>query len=200
MKRIALVLASVLVLGSCTQVYEWKDAGDPIWVYDSYWNLIMQSTEAAASKGIQVYDSGDIQAEIDEYKAANPTVGVFVEDAETPIEEAPEAVVYIVNPTTHDLIKVLTGVPREMFVTNAAQFELDCRAVGGVMYIDSVPPPPLPVDETYKYYIYLIAEDGTVLFSTQATEELFYLTLQAYYAEVYNHPGSRVVHGELYAQ
>jgi hypothetical protein len=200
MKRIVLLLLAILALSGCTQVVKTetiaKPEGKAIWVYDVYWNLIMQST--AASKEIQVYESGDIESRVEEYKLANPTIGVFVEDEETPIEEAPEAVVYIVNPTTHDLIKVLAGVPREMFVANAAQFELDCRAVGGVMYIDVVPPPPLPVDDTYKHYIYLIAKDGTVLFSTQTTEELFTYTLNAYYAEVYSYPGSYVVHGQLY--
>jgi hypothetical protein len=199
MKRIALVLASVLVLAGCNNIYKWVDAGEPKWVYDSYWNLIMQSTEAATSKEIQVYDSGDIQSKIDEYKLANPKIDVFVMDAETPIEEAPEAVVYIVKPDTHEWIKVFTGVPRTMFVTNAAQIDLECRADGGELYVDVVPPAPLPADETYKYYIYLIAEDGSVLYSTQTTEELFYGTLTLAYQMIYtSYPGSRVVHGELY--
>jgi hypothetical protein len=200
MKRLAFILVAVLALAGCTTAYKPIDANKYIWVYDSYWHLIMQSTEAANSKDIEVYDSGDIQSKIDAYKAANPTTGVFVEDSDTDIADAPDAIVYIVKPDTHEWIKVFTGVPRSMFVTNAAQIQLECEADGGVMYIDVVPPAPIPADPTYKDYIYLIASDGSVLFSTQTTGALFYPTLQSYYLTVYNYPGSRVVYGQLYQQ
>lgn len=197
MKRLIVLLVSILALGACKTTVEAPTPGKALWVYDSYWNLVMQST-AAASKEIQVFDSGDIQAQVDAYNKAHTTSQFFIESDATDIADAPPAMVYIVKPDTHELIKVFTDVPRSEFVTNAAQIDLECRADGGVMYVDNVPPAPIPADTTYKYYIYLIGSDGSVLFSTQTTADMFDITLRSYYATVYNYPGSRVVYGELY--
>jgi hypothetical protein len=196
MKRLAVLFGLVLALSSCKTVYQ-VFTGQPLWVYDSYWHLVMKST-AANAKELQVIDSGDIQAQVDAYNAAHTDSQLFVESEETEIADSPPATVYIVNAITHEIIKGFVNVDRSSFVDSAALWSLEAQSDGGVMYVDSIPPPPLPQDETYKYYLYLIDVDGSILFSEQCTPEIFPFALNAYTVQSYSYPGSHVVHGKLY--
>jgi hypothetical protein len=195
MKRLFFLLAVGSALSGCMQVTKITYSSQSYYVYDSYWRLIMRTPDEAAKE--VVLEGDDILAQVAAYNASHTDSQYFIMEAETDIADAPEAQVYIVDPVTYTPIKAILGVPRSELIDNASSWDLECRADGGVMFVDCIPPAPVPQDTTYQYYLYLLASDGTVLFFEQCTPETFPYMLNAYYLQAYDYPGSTVVHGEL---
>jgi len=142
-------------------------------VLNSKWEVIKQEV-MAASGSRDITSTAAIQAEIAAYNAAHISDQWFLVDGEVPaLEDAPPCSIYIVDKVTHDVIIgeagpfMHLGWPRKQLVDNYEGWQKDAISADGELYIDVIPPAPLPptADQLYaKYSIYVIDSTGAIMY------------------------------------
>lgn len=207
--RLFILLA--FILASCVAPVAVVDTPDPVTipipnvrVYNSAWDIVQEGyvETARAVTTIQSYDDY-----VAEYNAANTDDQLFLVEGEeiVPIEEAPPCNAYIVNPATHDIIKEYLNWPRADIFDRREVWRVQAYADAGVLYVDNIPPPPIPVVDDRpayeKYALYLIYTDtGVIKYEEHCETEAEYLDrLSAYKTQEVADGGlTYVVAGRLY--
>lgn len=204
----AIAVILYIVLASCTQpVVVTPPPIEPVInvrVYNSAWEIVQEGyvERSRAVTTIQSYE--DYAAE---YNALNTEDQLFVIEGEEIIliEDAPPADCYIVEPTTHDIIREYIDWPRIDLVERRELWRFQAMADGGVLYVDRVPPPPIPVIDTRpafeKYALYLIYTDtGLIQYEEHPDTEAEYLERRAVYLiqEAADGGTTYVISGRLY--
>ena len=173
-------------------------------LYNSAWEIV-QEGYVAPSRAVTTIQSYEDYAE--EYNAANKEDQLFLIEGEEviPIESAPAANAYIVEPVTHDIIAEYLDWPRADISDRREVWRFQAQADGGVLYVDRVPPPPIPViDERpayEKYALYLIYTDsGIIKYEEHPETEAEYLERRPMYELQATADGglTYVVAGRLY--
>jgi len=172
-------------------------------VYNSAWEIVQEGYVAARSvTTIQSY--ADYVAE---YNEAHTEDQFFLIEGEAiiPIEDAPAADAYIVDPVTHDIIKEYLDWPRADIADRREIWKMQAMADAGVLYVDRVPPPPVVVvDERpayEKYALYLVyTETGLIKYEEHLETEAEFIARRAIYEnQAYADGGlTYVVSGRLY--
>jgi hypothetical protein len=143
----------------------------------------------------------------EEYNAANKEDQLFLIEGEeiVPIEEAPAANAYIVEPVTHDIIAEYLDWPRADISDRREIWRFQAMASSGVLYVDRVPPPPVPIIDDRpayeKYALYLVyTANGAIKYEEHCETEAEYLERRAVYQlQVMADGGlTYLVAGELY--
>ena len=113
----------------------------------------------------------------------------MIEGEVPPIEASPLVDIYIVTPEGHEIVKEQLDYSRVDFVEYRNLWQFDAAACAGVLYVDNIPPPPIPVidprPDYEKYAIYLLAADGSIVFETHCEDwaENLYTSIKLWYAE-----------------
>jgi hypothetical protein len=172
-------------------------------VYNSAWEIVQEGYVAARSvTTIQRY--ADYVAA---YNEAHTEDQFFLIEGEAiiPIEDAPAADAYIVDPVTHDIIKEYLDWPRADIADRRDVWRMQAMADAGVLYVDRVPPPPIVVvDERpayEKYALYLVyTNSGLIKYEEHLETEAEYLARKSVYElQAYADAGlTYVISGRLY--
>ena len=199
-KSMILILLAV-VLVSCSQVP--MDVPN-VRLYNSAWEIVQEGT-VARSKAVTTIQSYAEYAEA--YNLAHTDDQLFIVEGEeiVPIEDAPPADAYIVAPDTHDIIKEYLDWPRSDIADRREIWRIQAMADGGVLYVDRVPPPPIPIIDDRpayeKYALYLIYTDsGIIKYEEHPETEAEYLERRPMYELQATADGglTYVVAGRLY--
>jgi hypothetical protein len=126
-------------------------------------------------------------------------------EAIIPIDNAPAADAYIVDPVTHDIIKEYFDWPRADIADRRDVWRLQASADAGVLYVDRVPSPPIvvvderPAYERFALYLVYTA-DGSIKYEEHFETEAEYLARKSVYElQAYADAGlTHVVAGRLY--
>jgi hypothetical protein len=172
-------------------------------VYNSAWEIVQEGyVSARAVTTIQSY--ADYVAAYNE-KTIDDQFFLIEGEEIIPIEEAPAADAYIVDPVTHDIIKEYLDWPRADIADRREVWRFQAQADAGVLYVDRVPPPPIPVvDERpayEKYALYLVYTDsGLIKYEEHLETEAEFIARRAVYeTQAYADGGlTYVVSGRLY--
>lgn len=176
-------------------------------IYNSAWQIV---GEAYVAPSKDLTSDSALADEVAAYNAAHTDDQYFLTVGdEVPIADAPPADVFVVKATTYEVYIEIPDVPRVDLVTNRDACRLECAIYGdGVIFIDKVPPAPIPVIDTRtdyeKYAIYLVTlpvgseQVSDILYETHTTEALYLPTLNAYNLQCQMTPGSEVVTGRIY--
>ena len=134
-----------------------KPAPAPYFVKNSKWELVDISTLPARMAAPSLDQALEIVAE---YNAEHDDDQLFLNTIDVPIEEAPTVDVYYVNEGDYALLAKYAGIDRADFSARYSDFKMDERALGGIMFVDKVPPAPIiPPDlrtREEKYALYMI--------------------------------------------
>lgn len=163
-----------------------------LFIYDSAW--VRQTAietlykDALASRAIGTMTLSEY---VESQNKASRESQLFVFEKEVPIEEAPLAMAYIVDPVSYDPISIYTDVPRTDFIDRREVWRAQTYACAGVLFVDQIPvPPPVVVDtrtDYEKYSLYIINPDGSIYAEEHCTETdltgLGYASVEAYYEE-----------------
>ena len=177
-------------------------------IYNSAWQIVGE-TYVAPSKDL-TSDSA-LADEVAAYNASHNDDQYFlVNGEEVPIQDAPPAEVFVVKASTYEVYQDIPNVPRVDLVTNRDAARLECAIYGdGVLFVDKVPPPPVPVIDTRtdyeKYAIYLVIlpingveQVSDIIAETHTTADLFLPTLGLYNQQCQMTPGTEVILGRIY--
>jgi hypothetical protein len=176
-------------------------------MHNSLWDIVGEA---------YIYSSRDLtsnDAMVQEMLAHNAAFiddqWFIIEGDDIPIEEAPNATVYVVDRTTYKQYTVLLDIPRVDLAANKQACHLQCAIYGdAIMFIDKVPPPPAQVVDTRtdfeKYAIYLVTPSvdgiervGDIQYEFHTTPEMFNSTLGS--ANLQSRlTGGEVISGRIY--
>lgn len=173
-------------------------------IYNSAWEIVQEGyvERSRAVTTIQSYE--DYAAE---YNLKNTEDQLFIIEGEEiiPIEDSPPVDAYIVEPTTHDIMYEYLDWPRVDLVERRELWRWWTEASGGVLYVDRIPPPPIPVIDTRpayeKYALYLIYTDtGIIQYEEHPESEQEYLERRSMYLLQESADGGTtyVISGRLY--
>jgi len=190
-------LLLIVVLVSCTPavVVTPPEVIDPVAVdpvpvvnvrvYNSAWEIVQEGYVERARAVTTIQSYADYVAE---YNAANTEDQYFVVEGEEiiPIEDAPAANIYIAEYTTHDIIRQFLDWPRVDLVERRELWRFQAMADGGDLYVDRVPPPPIPIVDLRpayeKWALYLIYTiDNTIKYEEHPETEEYYLLQRPMY-------------------
>ena len=190
MKYKILMLLLLPLLFSCTEVVSVTPT-EPVpnvRLYNSAWEIVQEGyvEVRAVSRSVTTIQSYADYAE--EYNLTHTEDQLFLIEGEeiVPIEEAPAADAYIVDATTHDIISEYLDWPRVDLSDRREIWRFQAMASGGVLYVDRVPPPPIPIIDDRpayeKYALYLIyTENGIIKYEEHPETEEEYLSRRAVY-------------------
>jgi len=154
-------------------------------LYNSAWEIV-QEGYVAPSRAVTTIQSYEDYAE--EYNAVNLEDQLFLIEGEEiiPIESAPAANAYIVEPVTHDIIAEYLDWPRADISDRREIWRFQAMASGGVLYVDQVPPPPVPIIDDRpayeKYALYLVyTATGVIKYEEHCETEAEYIDRRAVY-------------------
>jgi hypothetical protein len=173
-------------------------------VYNSAWEIVQEGYVEKSRAVTTIQSYADYVAE---YNAKNTDDQMFIVEGEeiVPIEEAPPADAYIVDPVTHDIIKQYLDWPRADLSDRREIWRFQAMADAGVLYVDRVPPPPVVVIDDRppyeKYALYLIYTDSNIIKYEEhlETEAEFLERKSVYEAQAYADGGlTYVVSGRLF--
>jgi hypothetical protein len=181
MKKILFALFIALALVACKMSTDEPTvetpAADPpavaspnVYVYNSAWQIVKQETLTANRVGANIskdISSADaLEAEVAAYNAANTDdQWQIVEGEEVPIEQSPDATVYIVNAATlaiyYEGVVARTDLVerREAWRISVEAFDdpLTHKNAKCTLYIDNIPPePPVVVEPEPKLWTALL--------------------------------------------
>jgi len=210
MKSKALLILALFMV-SCTPTVPVIEPPAPIVIpvpniriYNSAWDIVQEGYVETSRAVTTIQSYSDYAAE---YNASNTEDQFFVIEGEAiiPIEDAPPADCYIVDPTTHDIIREYIDWPRIDLSERRETWRFQAMADGGVLYVDRVPPPPIPVIDTRpayeKWALYLIYTDtGIIKYENHMTTEADYISERAVYETAVAADGglTYLVAGRLY--
>lgn len=209
MKKIMIVVA--LFLASCSNyVFD----GTPVInarVYNSAWEVV-----AEASIDAKVLDTDVALSEyVADYNASHTDDQLFLIEGKdiVPIEQAPDVDAWIVDPATYIPICEYLDWPRIDLTERRETWRMQTEAVGGILFVDRIPPVPDPVVDTRtdyeKYALYLVSITGSIIYEEHCTdwesagydsiESYFYARKTAYEMTATSRAdGSYVVSGIIY--
>jgi len=173
-------------------------------IYNSAWEIVQEGyvEQSRAVTTIQSY--ADYVAEYN-LKTFDDQFFIVEGEAIILIEDAPPADCYIVEPTTHDIIREYIDWPRADLSDRREIWRFQAMADGGVLYVDRVPPPPITIVDDRpafeKYALYLIyTETGIIKYEEHLeTEAEFLDRLAVYNTQVAADGGTTyIVSGRLY--
>ena len=172
-----------LILASCTEVIIQDTVN--VRLYNSAWEIVQEGT-VARSKAVTTIQSYADYAEAYNLAHTDDQLFIIEGDEVVPIEEAPPADAYIVAPDTHDIIKEYLDWPRVDISERRELWRVQAMADGGVLYVDRVPPPPIPIIDDRpayeKYALYLIYVDtGIIKYEEHPATEAEYLERRPMY-------------------
>ena len=133
----------------------------PYYVKNSKWVDVdisaLSPTRAARSAAPSVDEALEIIAD---YNAENNDDQLHLYTEDVPITEAPTVDVYIVNEGDYVVLAEYIGLDRSDFVSRRADFDIDARGFGGILFVDKIPPVPVVIPDTRtrheKYSIYMV--------------------------------------------
>ena len=139
-------------------------------VMNSMWKDVTPTVSKYLARGAVNLDSS-----VADYNATHIDDQWFIVDGEVPdLDHAPPAQAYIVDPDTHAPLIDSSGNPysytdwpRKQLVENYTGWVHYAESSGGVLYIDVIPPAPIPptAEQLYaKYSIYVIDSAGAILY------------------------------------
>ena len=183
-RKLAILAVSVFVLSSCTEIFTVSNPVN-VRVYNSAWEIVDEGY-VASSRAVTTVQSFDDYAA--EYNLAHTDDQLFVIEGEeiVPIEDSPLVDAYIADAVTHDIIKEYIGWDRSDIVTRREIWRIQAMADGGVLYVDRIPPPPIPVVDDRpayeKYALYLVyTSDDSIKYEEHLETESEYLARKADY-------------------
>lgn len=151
----------------------------PYYVKNSIWQDVDIRTLAkpSSSRSASDYPSlDDALAIVSTYNAENNSDQLRLYTTDIPVTEAPTVDVYIVRLVDGNYINLSPypafGLDRADFIARHADFESDAKLLGGVLFVDKVPPAPVvvPVVDTRtrheKYSIYMVNKFDKVVVYT----------------------------------
>jgi len=165
MKKILFALFVVFAFIGCTPTVV-PGATDKanVFVVNSSWKTVKEFSVS----GRAIESTEAIEAEVIAYNAEHTDDQYFIVYGEVPpIEESPLIDVYIVKPSDYSILSEYIDAERSDYVERKAVYQQQAYADGGILYVDNIPPMPIPVidlrTDYEKYALYLIAADGTIL-------------------------------------
>lgn len=203
-----------LILGSCQQAVTPPPVviteKPNVHVMNSKWYVVKEATiKARALDSIEV-----IAAEVDAYNAANTDDQQFLIEGEIPpIEQAPLADMWMVDPVTYAVVDEAHGISRELVREYWDEWKAGVALQGLVLFVDNIPPAPIPDPNPPTPYekcsIYAFDADGVLQFEThcedwaiheaRSQEDWFYILSNAWQGEIaMNRPGWTLVLGRLW--
>jgi hypothetical protein len=207
MKPKILWLLLAVILASCvTPIDSEPDPIPNVRVYNSAWQIVQEGYVQQSRAVTTIKSYTDYVAE---YNEANTDDQFFLIEGEDIIliENAPPCDAYIVEPATHDIIREYIDWPRADLIERRELWRFQAMADGGVLYVDRVPPPPIPVIDDRpayeKYALYLIYTDtGIIKYEEHPeTEEEYLLRRPMYELQVMADGGTTyLVAGRLYSE
>jgi len=193
MKHKSILILLAVLLFSCqtpVPVTPPDDVPEPvvnIRVYNSAWEIV-QEGYVELSRTVTTIQSYADYAE--EYNSTHTEDQLFIIEGEevVPIEEAPPADAYIVDPVTHDIIREYLDWPRVDLSDRREVWRFQAYADAGILYVDRVPPPPVVVIDDRpayeKYALYLIyTVDDTIKYEEHPETEAEYLERKLVYEQ-----------------
>lgn len=147
-----------------------------LFIYDSAWvrQTAIEELYANIAKSARAIGTMTPDEYISSQNAMTAESQLFVFDTEVLIEDAPNAMAYIVDPVTYDPITIYTDVPRTDFIDRREVWRAQTYACAGVLFVDQIPvPPPVVVDtrtDYEKYSLYIINPDMTIYAEEHCTE------------------------------
>ena len=172
--------------------------GTPFHIYNSAWEIIGEGVKPA-SKDLALGGWADIVAA---YNADHTDDQYMMADGEViPIELAPPAVAYIVKASDYSVIKTFEDVSRVALRDERPLWRLECMADNGILFVDKVPPPPIPpepIDPFIQYACYVLDDLGVIQFEAHPTAEEYTAIANAYRLEALAHLGWQFITGRLY--
>ncbi|MBU1081610.1 MAG: hypothetical protein KKB59_14095 [Spirochaetes bacterium] len=200
----------VLAFAACTQplppVVEPDNPPAPVpnvRVYTSAWEIVAEEYIASAR---DLTSADALKESVDIYNSTHTDdQRFFVEGEEViPIEEAPNVDAWIVTRDTHAILSEYLDWPRVDLVERRDIWRYQAQCDGGVLYVDNIPPAPIPtVDERpvyEKYALYLVTADGVILYEEHPlTEEEFIIRRDIFETQARSDGnGEYVIAGRLY--
>lgn len=177
-------------------------------VYSTAWDIVKEGyVDSSLSPKRSVTTIQSYADYVAEYNAENTDDQFFLIEGEDiiPIEDAPPVDAYIVDPATHDIIKQYLDWPRADIQERREVWRVQAYAEGGVLYVDRVPPPPIPIIDDRpayeKYALYLIyTETGIIKYEEHLeTEDEFNNRKIVFETQAYADGGlTYVIAGRLY--
>lgn len=135
----------------------------PYYVKNSKWEDVdISRIPASAARSARAAEPSVDEALkiIAEYNAANNDDQLHLYTENVPIKEAPTVDVYIVNEGDYVVLAEYLGLDRADFVARRADFAIDERGFGGILFVDKIPPVPIiPPDlrtPHEKYHIQMV--------------------------------------------
>lgn len=217
MKTLLSVLSMFLVLAliGCQQptaeVPKPQPVGKPnVHVMNSKWYVVKEATvEARALQSLAV-----LQEEIDAYNDLHTDDQLFLVEGEEPppIELSPTANMWMVHPVTYAVVDQALDIPRELVREHWLDWKAGVALQGLVLFIDRVPPPPIPDPDPptdyEKYAVYLIDQNNVIQFETHCENweemgfanrgQMFWAYSEAVKGEAAKNPGWFYVIGQLW--
>lgn len=173
-------------------------------VYNSAWEIVQEGYVASSRAVTTIQSYADYVAEYNE-RSLDDQMFIVEGEAIIPIEDAPPADAYIADPVTHDIIKQYLDWPRVDLAERREIWRFQAQADGGVLYVDRVPPPPVPVIDTRpayeKYALYLVyTADNSIKYEEHLETEEEYLERKRIYELQVSADGglTYMVAGQLY--
>ena len=147
----------------------------PYYVKNSKWEDVDISTLSTA-RAVADPSVDEALEIIATYNAANNDDQLHLYTTDVPIEESPTVDVYIVNEGDYVVLAQWIGLDRVDFTTRYADFKSDERVFGGILFVDKIPPVPIPVVDTRtrheKYHVQMVNKyDKIVVYNGFRYEE-----------------------------
>jgi hypothetical protein len=198
-------LLITLILASCVTPIDPIPVIIPnVRIYNSAWEIVQEGRIETSRAVTTIQSYTDYAAE---YNAAHIDDQLFIIEGEDiiPIEDAPAADAYIVETATHDIIRSYLSWPRADISDRRDIWRFQAMADGGVLYVDRIPPPPIPIVDDRpafeKYALYLIYTiDDTIKYEAHMPTEADFITERAVYETQVRADGgfTYLVAGRLY--
>lgn len=192
MKRFFIIMLAALFLVGCQQATNTEKENavtnestaiqttDGVrYVKNSCWGACSLSylTAKTSSRAVVAEISADdLENIIDTLNEKTNDDQLVVLTEDVPIEESPLVDVYIVNEGDYAPLAEYIGLDRIDFVARRADFDLDARCLGGILFVDKIPPVPIPAVDTRtrheKYHIQMVNKyDKIVVYNGFRYEE-----------------------------
>lgn len=172
MKKLFIALAVVFVLAGCAPIV--KPSSNVVHFYYSSWKEVdLSQFSAAAAKDTDLDAATQAQADYNATHTDDQMLGPYLGDG-VPIEEAPDAMIYIVNADTLKVYYQAT-IPRGDLVSrrNAINLALDSMAdpdtgiIGNnALYVDNIPPSP-PAPPVPKLWVALLDTTAKIVYYSE---------------------------------
>lgn len=149
------------------------------YVKNSIWESCSLSylTAKTASRAVEAEIScEELEAIVDTINEETNDDQLVLLTEDVPIEESPLVNVYIVNEGDYAILEEWIGLERVDFAARRKDFELGAAGLGGILFVDKVPPAPIIPPDTRtreeKYALYMVNKyDDIVVYNGYKYEQ-----------------------------